>query len=397
MRAALLLRTSLVIAKRPSSHNKSLNCSLKLRFVRFPLQIDPSMASVRRSSRQSAVVEVTTQVKEVVVKESKIKVKAVVKKSTKTAVAVPAKPGHKRKASLPAQTPSVKDAPATPKKKAKKETTESAAAEEIKTPKRVRRADPHATNAPLQTPGGSRILKAYSTASNLEDFQETSANGLITTENLLERACAHLCAVDPDLEKVIKQHHCKVFSPEGLIEPVNPFVALCSSIIGQQVSGAAARSIKRKFIGLFLEMPDPEDMDYGGEVFPTPAQVAVTDLTVLRTAGLSQRKAEYIQGLAEKFASGELSAKMLVEASDEELLEKLIAVRGLGRWSVEMFACFALKRMDIFSTGDLGVQRGMAAYVGRDVSKLKAKGGGKWKYMKEQEMLDIANKFAPYR
>lgn len=60
--------------------------------------------------------------------------------------------------------------------------------------------------------------------------------------------------------------------------------------------------------------------------------------------------------MAEKFVSGELSAQMLVSASDEELIEKLVAVRGLGRWSVEMFACFSLKRMDVFSTGDLGVQ-----------------------------------------
>jgi DNA-3-methyladenine glycosylase II len=87
-----------------------------------------------------------------------------------------------------------------------------------------------------------------------------------------------------------------------------------------------------------------------------PDEVAKCDLQTLRTAGLSQRKAEYIQGLAEKFASGELSAEMLAKASDEELLEKLIAVRGLGKWSVEMFATFALKRTNVFSTGDLGVQ-----------------------------------------
>jgi hypothetical protein len=124
--------------------------------------------------------------------------------------------------------------------------------------------------------------------------------------------------------------------------------------------------------------------------------VAAADLAFTRTAGLSQRKAEYIQGLAQKFASGELSARMLVEASDEELLEKLTAVRGLGRWSVEMFACFALKRADIFSTGDLGVQRGVASYMGKDVSKLKNK-GGKWKYMSEQDMVEVASKFAPYR
>lgn len=67
-----------------------------------------------------------------------------------------------------------------------------------------------------------------------------------------------------------------------------------------------------------------------------------------------------------------------------------------------MFACFALKRLDVFSTGDLGVQRGMAALVGRDVEKLKkagkgAKGGGKWKYMSEKEMEEMAEKFSPYR
>jgi hypothetical protein len=158
------------------------------------------------------------------------------------------------------------------------------------------------------------------------------------------------------------------------------------------VSGAAAASIKRKFIGLFPPPAVPNEKH-----FPSPSEVAAADIAYLRTGGLSQRKAEYIQGLAEKFATGELSAPMLVEASDEELLEKLIAVRGLGRWSVEMFACFALKRTDIFSTGDLGVQRGMAAYIGKDVSKLKAKGGGKWKYMSEQDMLSIANQFVPYR
>lgn len=121
-----------------------------------------------------------------------------------------------------------------------------------------------------------------------------------------------------------------------------------------------------------------------------------TDVPRLRQAGLSERKAEYVKGLAEKFASGELTAKMLADASDDEIMEKLTAVRGLGKWSVEMFACFALKRMDIISVGDLGVQRGMAAYLGRDVAKLKAK-GGKDKYIKPQEMLDVSAKFSPYR
>jgi DNA-3-methyladenine glycosylase II len=162
-------------------------------------------------------------------------------------------------------------------------------------------------------------------------------------------------------------------------------------MLKKQVSGAAASSIKRKFISLF---PKPEGSSES--FFPSPKDVAAAKLEYTRTAGLSQRKAEYIQGLAEKFASGELSAQMLIEASDEELLEKLIAVRGLGRWSVEMFATFALKRMDIFATGDLGVQKGVAVYIGKDVAKLKGK-SGKWKYCAEQDMLDVASKFAPYR
>lgn len=183
-----------------------------------------------------------------------------------------------------------------------------------------------------------------------------------------------------------------MFSSEGLAEKIDPFESLASGIISQQVSGAAASSIKKKFIGLFNDGDHAE----GGGRFPQPSAVVSKTLETLRTAGLSQRKAEYIHGLAEKFTSRELTAQMLHDASYEEVLEKLIAVRGLGRWSVEMFACFALKRTDVFSTGDLGVQRGMAAFVGRDVAKLKNK-GGKWKYMSEKEMEEISARFSPYR
>ena len=131
-------------------------------------------------------------------------------------------------------------------------------------------------------------------------------------------------------------------------------------------------------------------------MFPTPSQVWGSNIETLRTAGLSQRKSEYIHGLAEKFHKQELTTSMLFDASYEEVLEELIKVRGLGKWSIEMFACFGLKRMDVFSTGDLGVQRGMAAFKGRDVSKLK-NGKGKWKYMSEAEMEETAEKFRPYR
>lgn len=292
-----------------------------------------------------------------------------------------------------------------------------------------RLADPNKTNAPLLSPQTSRVVSSSpikprdDTEEGVSPSKEPLRNQTkddITTENILEKACAHLIAVDPCMKPLIDKHPCRIFSPEGLAEQIDPFESLVSSIISQQVSGAAAKSIKGKFVALF---DDPSlDQDQDGEDgkdtppghpaedqpsskrrFPTPSLVLQKDLPTLRTAGLSQRKAEYIHGLASKFASGELSASLLASAPYDELVSKLVAVRGLGLWTVEMFACFALKRMDVFSLGDLGVQRGMAAFVGRDVKKLKSgngKGNGKdkkWKYMSEGEMKEISERFRPYR
>nr|POE52065.1 dna-3-methyladenine glycosylase [Quercus suber] len=249
---------------------------------------------------------------------------------------------------------------------------------------------PQMSSASLVTPGGTQVQSIFSNFEEGISPSKSSVATALTNKTLLSEACAHFLKVDPKLKAVIDKHYCKVFSPEGLAETVNPFRSLTSGIMAQQVSGAAASSIKNKFVGLFPEEECPSG-------YPTPAAVAATSLPRLREAGLSQRKAEYIQGLAQKFVDGDLTVGMLMNGSDEEVMEKLVAVRGLGAWSVEMFMCFGLKRMDIFSTGDLGVQRGMAAYKGKDVAKLRAKGGGKWKYMGEQEMIDTAEVFRPYR
>ncbi|ROV94544.1 hypothetical protein VMCG_08207 [Cytospora schulzeri] len=268
----------------------------------------------------------------------------------------------------------------------------------------ARLADPNSTNAPLLSPETSRVV-SKSLVGEIPPKQPT-----FTTANILEDACAHLIKVNPRLKPLIEAHHCRIFSAEGLAEKIDPFESLVSGILSQQVSGAAAKAIKARFIELFNYDHHTDTDTNTGEAtttattttprrrFPTPSQVAAASIETLRSAGLSQRKAEYIQGLASKFAAGELTAQWLADAPYEEVLERLIAVRGLGRWSVEMFACFGLKRMDVFSTGDLGVQRGMAAFAGRDVAKLKAKGGGnKWKYMGEAEMVEMAAPFSPYR
>lgn len=264
-----------------------------------------------------------------------------------------------------------------------------------------RLADPNRTNAPLFSPETSRIVASEPASTSSPSKPPRTGQPKTTTANILEEACAHLISVDTRMKPLIEKHHCRIFSPEGLAEQIDPFEALASGIISQQVSGAAAKAIKGRFVALFhadaagTDAP-PAEIIGTGRRFPSPSQVAATSIETLRTAGLSQRKAEYLVGLAEKFVAGELSAHLLADAPYDEVLEKLIAVRGLGRWSVEMFACFALKRMDVFSLGDLGVQRGMAAFVGRDVAKLKSK-GGKWKYMSEKEMEEISDRFRPYR
>ncbi|KAL1383319.1 DNA glycosylase [Phyllosticta capitalensis] len=279
-------------------------------------------------------------------------------------------------------------------------------------PSAPRPAEPHASNAALKTPGGSRVTYLRKAPADGEGA-DSQAHPALTTETLLEEAEAHLIKIDPGLQPLIEKNPCKMFSPEGLQEEVEPFKALISSIMAQQVSGAAARSIKNRFIALFEESSSPNGPFTTSNFFPTPSMVSTATVAHLRTAGLSARKAEYCIGIAQKFVSGELSAAKLAAASDDELLDMLIAVRGLGRWSVEMFSVFTLKRMDVFSTGDLGVQRGMAAWQKRDVNALKRKAGQiakdgkgkvkggldgkKWKYMTEKEMLELSEPFQPYR
>ncbi|KAF3760662.1 hypothetical protein M406DRAFT_99314 [Cryphonectria parasitica EP155] len=315
----------------------------------------------------------------------------------------PVSRSRKRKAISPpaGSGESLPAAPSTPKRRAQKSAAPAPTTPPLvpqHTPSAVRLiAEPAVgTNAPLLSPETSRVAAVKP---SLEAVTPSRLRGP-TTATILADACAHLVATEPRLKALVDAHHCRIFSPEGLAEKIDPFESLASGIISQQVSGAAAKAIKARFVDLFDQEAAAAEATTAtaSRKFPTPSQVAAASIERLRGAGLSQRKAEYIQGLAEKFSSGELTAGLLADAPYDEVLEKLIAVRGLGQWSVEMFACFGLKRMDVFSTGDLGVQRGMAAFAGRDVSKLKAKGGGnKWKYMSEQEMLDMAAPFSPYR
>ncbi|KZO90757.1 DNA glycosylase [Calocera viscosa TUFC12733] len=179
----------------------------------------------------------------------------------------------------------------------------------------------------------------------------------------LEHAKRHIIAADERFHEVFNRLPCKPFE---VLDVVHPFRTLATSILGQQISWRAARSITAKFLRIFdPSLPERGDVlpHMADRPFPTPHQLASTSIPTLRGAGLSQRKAEYVIDLASRFADGRLSASLLSKATDEELAESLIAVRGIGPWTVDMFAMFSAHRPDIMPYGDLGVQRGLLRWV----------------------------------
>ncbi len=133
--------------------------------------------------------------------------------------------------------------------------------------------------------------------------------------------------------------------------PDDAYGALLRAVVGQQLSTKAARTIYERVVALF----DGDE--------PSPQALLDVDEQTLRGAGLSGRKVEYLRDLAAHVMSGELELDRLDELSDEEVIAEVTAVRGLGRWTAEMFLMFHLGRKDVVSGGDLGIRRGvMLAY-----------------------------------
>jgi DNA-3-methyladenine glycosylase II len=128
----------------------------------------------------------------------------------------------------------------------------------------------------------------------------------------------------------------------------DPFRSLVRSIIYQQVTGKAAASILAKFVALFPQVED----------FPTPTQVLEKSVEELRGAGLSGQKTAYIQDLAEKFLDGTIDPLSFSTMSNDEIIEHVVRVKGVGVWTAHMFLMTTLKRPDILPTGDLGIQKG---------------------------------------
>jgi DNA-3-methyladenine glycosylase II len=183
-------------------------------------------------------------------------------------------------------------------------------------------------------------------------------------------AYRHLRAADPVLGELIDRHGPFRPRPSG-----QPYASLVRAILYQQLAGAAAATIERRFYALYSD-------DHRA---PTPSELLATTDDAFRGAGVSRQKTGYLRDLAEHVVTGALDFSGLDAASDEDVIEHLTAVKGVGVWTAHMFLMFQLGRPDVLPVGDLGVRNGMRVAYGLEETPTPARA------------TEIGAPWAPYR
>ncbi len=189
----------------------------------------------------------------------------------------------------------------------------------------------------------------------------------LATPAYWQEACAHLMKKDRVMRKLIPQ-----FGDACLHSRGDPFVTLARSVVGQQISVAAAQTIWDRFVKI-------------GKGKLQPSKVLKMKVDDMRACGLSARKIEYLVDLALHFDSGALSVKQWEGMDDEAIIAELVGIRGIGRWTAEMFLIFHLLRPNVLPLDDVGMLRGISEnyFSGESVSRSEAK--------------EVAAGWAPYR
>lgn len=164
-------------------------------------------------------------------------------------------------------------------------------------------------------------------------------------QNKKTKAVRHLQAVDPVLGAVIEKITLQKRKPR-----TNYFRSLVEEIISQQLSGRVADVITERFVGLF------PTRQADSASFPNPDAILARSDDGLRKAGLSYQKISYIKNVSHAVIVGELDFKKFSAYTDEEVIALLTQIKGIGRWTAEMFLMFTLGREDVFSHGDLGLK-----------------------------------------
>jgi DNA-3-methyladenine glycosylase II len=216
--------------------------------------------------------------------------------------------------------------------------------------------------------------KPRTTRAKSRSVNNSKVEKRLAPATLNRRAVAHLRKVDPVMAQVIVKVAKYKGEFEGWVQTTGThFDAVARSIVFQQLSGKAAGTIHGRFQGL-----------YGGRT-PLPAELATTSDEQLRSIGLSRQKSAYLKDLGSRVASGELPIETLHELTDAEIISALTQVKGIGRWTAQMFMMFRLGRPDVLPDLDLGIQKGIQrAY------KLR-------KLPTPERVLKIGAKWAPYR
>ncbi len=165
----------------------------------------------------------------------------------------------------------------------------------------------------------------------------------------VDEALAHLRSADAKLGEVIDR-------VGGYNAPrrADPYAALVRAILFQQLAGAAANAIQKRFFALYGRGDKP----------PVPAELLETTDEQFREVGISRQKMGYLRDLASHVSDGRLQLEALPSLSDEEVIQRVTAVKGLGEWSAHMFLMFHLRRPDVLPIGDLGVRHGMRITYG---------------------------------
>src|SRR5690625_3127826 len=172
-----------------------------------------------------------------------------------------------------------------------------------------------------------------------------------------QEAQSHLMQRDRILRRIIPQ-----YDDERIEAPNTPFLTLVRSIIGQQVSRQSALAIWGRFLARFDDTPMPKD-------------VLASSFDDLRSLGLSRRKTEYIQGVAEYFADDEVYNLNWAELENERIIQQLCKLRGVGRWTAEMFLIFNLHRANVLPLDDAGFIKAISKHYfsGEPVSRFEAR------------------------
>lgn len=159
----------------------------------------------------------------------------------------------------------------------------------------------------------------------------------------MKEIIAHFKKVDPNIAALVKDYlQSEHYEQPTMANPKDYALSLTSSIISQQISTKAAAKIKQRFFDMVGENYDPQNiLNY--------------DIEQLRSVGLSRQKASYIHSIAKHTLDKSVDFDVLDTLSDQEVIDELIQIRGVGVWTAEMFLIFTLARPDVFSTGDLGL------------------------------------------